>query len=158
MGENAIYLTKNGLEKIKEEYNSLKKIKKLLNKKERPFPFEGENLNPEYYIFWEDFDLLQKRLIEIEAILNKAKLITPSKREELNKVQIGSTVTLEDSQGKINEFTILSTFEANPAEGKISSESPVGKALLGRTIGEEVAITSPIKVIYKIKKIKYNLS
>jgi transcription elongation factor GreA len=158
MGENVIYLTKNGLEKMKEEYESLKNIKKALTKEERPFPFEGDNLNPEYYIFWEDFDLLQKRLLELEAILHKAKLIALPKKEEQNKVQIGSTVTLEDADGKINEFTILSTFEANPAEGKISAESPVGKALLGHKVGEEVAITSPINVVYKIKKIKHNLN
>jgi len=45
--------------------------------------------------------------------------------------------------------------EANPSQGKISNESPVGKNLLGRKAGEEVVISSPIKVIYKIKKIKY---
>jgi len=48
--------------------------------------------------------------------------------------------------------------ESNPNEGKISSQSPVGKAILGKKIGEEVIIISPIKVVYKIKKIRYHLS
>jgi len=53
---------------------------------------------------------------------------------------------------------IVGTLEANPGEGKISSESPVGKSILRKKIGDEVMITSPIKVVYKIKKIKYQLS
>jgi transcription elongation factor GreA len=53
---------------------------------------------------------------------------------------------------------IVGTLEANPSEGRISIESPVGKALLGKKVGDEVIITSPIKIVYKIKKIKYELS
>ena len=53
---------------------------------------------------------------------------------------------------------VVGTLEANPEQGKISSESPVGKALLGRKIGEKVMISSPVKTIYKIKKIKYQIS
>jgi transcription elongation factor GreA len=53
---------------------------------------------------------------------------------------------------------LVSTLEANPSEGKISTESPVGKALLGKKIGDEIIITSPIRVKYKIKKIKYEIS
>ena len=53
---------------------------------------------------------------------------------------------------------IVGTLEANPGEGKISAESPVGKTLLGKKVGEEVMITSPIKVVYKLKKVKYELS
>jgi len=71
---------------------------------------------------------------------------------------LGATVTLEEADGQINEFMIVGTLEANPGEGKISSESPVGKSILGKKIGEEVVITSPIKVVYKVKKIRYHLS
>jgi transcription elongation factor GreA len=53
---------------------------------------------------------------------------------------------------------IVGTLEANPSEGKISSQSPIGKVLLGHKVGDEVVITSPIKVFYKVKKIKYDLS
>jgi transcription elongation factor GreA len=53
---------------------------------------------------------------------------------------------------------IVGTLEANPSEGKISNESPVGKALLGKKVGDEIVITSPINVKYKIKKIRYEIS
>ena len=53
---------------------------------------------------------------------------------------------------------IVGTLEANPSLGKISNESPVGKALLGRRVGDEVIISSPIKTVYKIKGIKYEIS
>ena len=53
---------------------------------------------------------------------------------------------------------IVGTLESNPSEGKISSESPIGKILLGHKTGDEILITSPIKLVYQIKKIKYNLA
>jgi transcription elongation factor GreA len=59
--------------------------------------------------------------------------------------------------GQIDEFTILGTLEANPSIGKISNESPVGRALLSHKAGEEIIISSNIKTIYKIKEIRYEL-
>ncbi|MBT9169597.1 MAG: Transcription elongation factor GreA [Syntrophomonadaceae bacterium] len=118
----------------------------------------SEDLNPEYLAFQEDIGFLDSRIIELENIIKNAELIRPPQKEKQNIVDLGATVTLEDSHNQINEFMIVGTLEANPSEGKISSESPVGKTLLGRKIGEEVIITSPIKIVYKIKKIKYQLS
>jgi transcription elongation factor GreA len=61
-----------------------------------------------------------------------------------------------DIDGETDEFRIVGSVEANPSLGLISNESPVGKALLGRRVGEEVIISSPIKTRYKIKKIRYS--
>jgi transcription elongation factor GreA len=79
-------------------------------------------------------------------------------RDKQNIVGVGATVTLQEPNGSLNEFMIVGTLEANPSGGKISSDSPVGKALLGHRVGDEIIITSPIKVPYRIKKIKYQLS
>jgi len=152
------YLTKEGLEKIEKEYQDLKKIKLAKIKGESPKIWHPEDLNPEYLAFREDLNFLESRLADLEYILKNAELIKLPPKEKQNIVDLGATVTLEEADGQINEFMIVGTLEANPGEGKISSESPVGKILLGKKVGDEVIITSPIRVVYKIKKIKYQLS
>jgi transcription elongation factor GreA len=151
------YLTKEGLKKLKKEYEELKKLKKIKTAGEKPEILHSEDLNPEYLALQEDLLFLDFRLRELENILKNVQLIKPPPKEKQNIVDLGAKVTLEDEDGKINEFLIVGTLEANPAMGKISSDSPVGRALLGHKVGEKVTIVSPIKVIYKIKDIKYNL-
>jgi transcription elongation factor GreA len=152
------YLTKEGLEKLKKEYRTLKALKLAKLKRETPKILHSEEIDPEYLTFKEDMLFLDSRISELEYILNNFELIKAPPKEKQNIVHLGSTVTLEDEDGSINEFTIVGTLEANPSEGKISAESPVGKALLGKKVGDEVIITSPIRVVYKIKKIRYQLS
>jgi len=152
------YLTKEGLEKIEKEYRELKKIRFAKIKGESPKIWHSEDLNPEYLSFQEDLNFLESRIAELEHILKNIELIKIPPKEKQNVVDLGATVTLEEADGQINEFMIVGTLEANPGEGKISSESPVGKSILRKKIGDEVMITSPIKVVYKIKKIKYQLS
>lgn len=151
------YLTKKGLARLKKEYEELKKLKLIKTKTERPEILHSEDLNPEYLAFQEDLNFLEFRVDELDHILKNAQLIKIPPKERQNIVDLGATVTLEEPGGKINEFMIVGTLEANPSEGKISSDSPVGKAILGHKLGDEVMITSPIKIVYKIKKIKYQL-
>lgn len=149
------HLTKQGLEKIKKECKDLKKIRLTKTKGESPQILHSEDLNPEYLSFREDVSFLETRIVELEHILKNVKLIKMPSSKNRNLVSLGAIVTLQEKDGQINEFMIVGTLEANPSEGKISSDSPVGKTLLGCKIGEEVVITSPIKVVYRIKKIKY---
>jgi transcription elongation factor GreA len=158
ISEKKFYLTKQGLEKIKKEHDLLKSLKTTKTKGESPKVLHSEDLNPEYLAFQEDIGFLESRIIELENIIKNVQLIKPPKKENQKTVDLGAIVSLEEKGGGSNEFMVVGTLEANPNEGKISSESPVGKALLGRKIGEEVLITSPIKIVYKIKKIKYHLS
>ena len=158
MEEKKFYLTKEGLERIKKEYQDLKNLKFSKTKGGVPKLWESEDLNPEYLSFQEDLNFLESRIAELEYILKNIELIKNPPKEKQNIVDLGATVTLEEADGQINEFMIVGTLEANPGEGKISSESPVGKSILGKKIGEEVVITSPIKVVYKVKKIRYHLS
>lgn len=80
--------------------------------------------------------VIEGRILEIEDILLHAKIIKSGKRE---KVAMGSTVTLK-SDGKTNTYTLVGAVEANPLEGKISNESPIGKAIFGKKVGEEVKL------------------
>ncbi len=149
------YLTKEGLKKIEKEYNDLKKIKLAKVHGDIPEVLHSEDLNPDYLYFQEDLSFLESRISELEHTLKNYQIITTPPKNKRNFVNFGATVTLEEN-GKINEFMLVDTLEANPGEGKISFESPVGKALYGKKIGDDVVITSPIKIIYKIKKIEYS--
>ena len=152
------YLTEKGLEKIKKEMEDLKAIRLAKTKGESPKLLHSEDINPDYLSFEEDLHLLETRIDEVEHILKNFELIKVPPKSKRNVIELGATVTLKESDGQINEFMIVGTVEANPSEGKISSRSPIGKMLLGRKIGEEVVINSPINVVYKVKKIKYFLS
>lgn len=149
------YLTKQGLKKLKKEFEILKELRRAKTKGEAPKIWESEDLNPEYLSFQEDLDFLETRLGELENILENYALIKKPVSRDLNEVSLGATVTVQ-VHGEKDEFTIVGTLEANPVLGRISDESPVGHALLGSKIGDEIVVSSPIKTIYKIKKIKYS--
>lgn len=155
MTNEKIYLTKEGLERLKKEYEELKVLRLSKISEKRPEILHSEDSNPEYFSFQEDLNFLEYRLADLKNILENAEVIRPPVKGKQNIVNLGATVTLEEKDGKINEFLLVSTQEANPNEGKISSASPVGKSLLGKKVGEEILITSPIKIVYKIKKIRY---
>jgi len=157
MAEKKFYLTKEGLEKIKREYQGLKNLKLSKTKGEIPKIWHSEDLNPEYLSFQEDLSFLETRLIELENILKNAELIQLPSKEKQNIINLGATVLVE-VDGQNDEFTIVGSLEANPSLGRISNESPVGQALLGHRVGDGVMVSSPIQTVYKIKKIKYRIS
>jgi transcription elongation factor GreA len=155
--EKNFYLTRQGLKKIKKEYEELKQMKLSKTKGEAPVILHSEDVNPEYLALQEDLGLLDIKLADLEIILKNAHLIkTPAKTEQTS-VGIGATVMV-DINGKDSEFTIVGTLEANPDEGKISNESPVGQVLLGKKTGDRIALSAQGKTVFKIKKITYNLS
>lgn len=153
------YLTKKGFEKIERDYRALQKSRQRKVKEELPEVWEISEASAEYLTYQEDMALLEVRLAEYDKILKNVEVITSPSKDKRGMVFLGATVTLEEEPGgKINEYTVLGTLEANPMEGKISSESPVGRELLGKRVGEEVVIRSPIHVNYRIKKIAYRLT
>jgi len=157
IGDNKFYLTKKGLERIKKEYEDLQKIKLSKIRGEAPAILHSEDLNPEYLSFREDMTFLERRIAELENTLKNVELIKAPPKHDKGVVKMGATVTLEEKDGQVNEFMIVGTLEANPAQGKISAQSPVGMALLGQKIGSEVVLNSPVRIVYKIKKVKYYL-
>ena len=157
MEEKKFYLTKDGLERLKREYRDLKELKLAKTKGESPKLLHSEDLNPEYLAFQEDLSFLEIRLAELENTLKNAEIIKSPNKERQNTVDLGATVSVE-VDGQNDEFTLVGSLEANPSVGKISNESPVGKALLGHRAGDKVIVSSPIQTAYKIKKIRYNSS
>jgi len=156
VNEKIFYLTEEGLVKFKAEYQHLKKIKFLKTKGEFPKAWHSEDLNPEYLSFQEDLNLIETRLTEVTAILKNAELIRTPPKEKRNTVNLGATVLVE-LNGHIEEFTLLGSLEADATNNKISNESPVGQALMGKRTGETIKIVTPVvNHSCKILRIKYN--
>ena len=93
--------------------------------------------NAEYTTAMQEKERTESRIAEIEHILQNGEVIKKPRGD--NKVQLGSTVKLK-LDGKTKEFTVVGTVEADPLSGKISDESPIGKALLGKKEGDKVEI------------------
>jgi len=150
------YLTKIGAKKIQQEYE---KLLDLRNKKVRgedvPMLLHSEEVNPDYLLFQEDMELLEGKIVEYKAILENLEVITFPAVKERSIVQLGAVVTI-DFDGEIDEFMIVGTLEADPVEKKISNESPIGQALLGSKVGDQVVPDVSLKQrTCRILKIEY---
>lgn len=148
INEKKFYLTKNRLAQAQKEYRELKEIRNLKIKQE---------LSSEPSCFLEDIDFLEARIAELEKILNNVELIKKPPLKEQCNINLGATVLLWGEDGRTNKFTIVGTIEANPNEGKISFCSPLGRALLGHKIGDQIVFVSSRTVIYKVLKINYQI-
>jgi transcription elongation factor GreA len=106
--------------------------------------------NAEYDAAREEQGLLETRIAEIEDILNNADIIKSTRKKTID---LGSKVELK-SDGKLVKYTVVGPVEANPLEGKISNESPIGVALFGKKVGDSAVITTPKgSVTYKISQV-----
>ncbi len=155
--EKTFYLTREGLKKIKKEYEELMQIKHMKTIGEAPKILHSEDVNLEYLAYQEDLSMLDNKLAELENILKNTKLIKVPPKTQQGVIDLGATVLVRVGENG-DEFTIVGTLEANPAEGKISNESPVGRLLLGKRVGDEVVVSSSHRTTFKIKKIKYSLA
>jgi len=158
MDTRIFYTTKEKLQELKKEYEELVVFERSKTiGEEAPKIFESEDINPEFLSFQEDMSFLRSRISELKNIFDHHELIKNPPKGEQNVIGLGAKVKI-DVDGEKDEFMIVGTLEANPALGKISNESPVGRALLGHKTGDEVVVSSPIKTTYKIKNIKYEIS
>lgn len=158
MDGKIFHITKEKLKELKHEYEELLEFeRKKTAGEEAPKVLESEDLNPEFVSFQEDIGFLRARIDELKNILDHHELIKSPSKERQRLVDLGAKVKI-DIGGQKDEFTIVGTLEANPALGKISNESPVGRALLGHKVGDEIIIDSPVKTTYKIKGIKYEIN
>jgi transcription elongation factor GreA len=155
MEEGKIYLTKEGVEKIKKQYQDLWEIRKAKSADDIPQFLQSEEINPEYLSFQEDLSFLENKISELKYILKNFQLIRPPSKEKREIIDLGAMVWLEGKNNQIDKFKIVGHLEANPSEGEISNESPLGQVLLGHRTGEEVIAPSAVKIKYKIKKIEY---
>lgn len=136
------HLTQEGVDELKAELDELIGLRSEIAdriKTAREFGDLSENM--EYSAARQDQERNEARIAEIEHILANVQIITAPKSD--GKVVLGSTVVLKAKDGKTKEFQVVGTVEADPLNGKISDESPIGQALLGKKEGEEVEIKTP---------------
>lgn len=147
------YFTQDGLEKLKKELEYLKNIKQREIAKDLNYAASFGDLseNAAYHQAKEAQKELIGRIIELENLLKGAKTI---KKQQSDEVELGSKVTIESIDGK-EIFEIVSTEEADFKTNKISSESPLGKTLLGKKMGDKTYVSSQEgKIAYKIIKVE----
>lgn len=136
------HLTKEGLAELKTELATLVEKRTEISEAIATARSQGDLAeNAEYHEAKEDQARNESRIEEIEHIIANAEVIATPKDD--NKVRLGSTVKLKNEDGKTKEFQVVGTVEADPLNGKISDESPIGQALLGKKEGEEVEIKTP---------------
>lgn len=144
------HLTKEGVDELKQECEQLVAQRPLIAeriKTAREFGDLAENA--EYTSARQEQERVEGRIAEIEHILLNVEVIKKPKGDK--KVQLGSKVVLKGGTGKQKEFQVVGTVEADPMNGKISDESPIGKALLGKKEGEAVEIKTPAETAtYKL--------
>jgi transcription elongation factor GreA len=158
MNPKKIYLTPKGLEDLKKEYDDLVNIKRPDIVKRLSAAREMGDLseNAEYTAAREELAFIDGRIEELEMLLKQAVVIENGDHHKKGStVDLGSQVTVKIANKDNNEiFTLVGEWEADPAEKKISHESPLGKALLGKAIGEEIEFEAPAgKMVYKIVSI-----
>lgn len=145
------HLTKEGLEELKSELSELSTRRgEIAEKLQIARDYGDLSENAEYHSARDEQSALEVRAKEIERILLNAEIISTNKSD---KVKLGTTVVLKNDKEEVT-YTLVGSVEANPLEGKISNESPIGKALLGKAVGDEVEIQLPASsAVYKVKSI-----
>lgn len=146
-------LTKDGIAELESELKALIAERSAVAeriKTAREFGDLAENA--EYQSARQEQEKNEARISEIEHILQNADLIKANSKTDV--VGLGSKVKLKSSSGKSKEFQVVGTVEADPLNGKISDESPIGKALLDKKVGDEIEIKTPAETtVYKIESI-----
>ncbi len=135
-------LTPEGLAKLNEELKYLinEKRKEIIERIKEAAAHGDLSENADYAQAREEQSFIEGRIQEIEDIIKNAEIIAAASGH--SAVTIGSTVVVK-TNGTEKKYTIVGSNEANPAEGKISNESLVGKALLGKKVGDKVKVTTP---------------
>lgn len=146
-------LTKEGVAELEQELSELVGNRGGIAEKLKTARDMGDlRENAEYHNARDEQATLEARISEIENILRNVEVMTAPR--DNSKVNLGSTVVLKGTKGE-QTYTIVGSVEANPLESKISDRSPIGQALIGKAVGEEVKITLPAgEMSYKIKTIK----
>jgi transcription elongation factor GreA len=149
------FLTKEGFEKLQDELEYLRTVKRQEVADRLHEAMEGGELieNAEYEAAKNEQAFVEGRIQELEMLLATARVIEDDKKKRADSVQVGSTVTIQEDGYEEETYTIVGAAEANPREGKISNESPIGKAILNHRAGDDVHVEAP-DGSYKVRIVK----
>jgi transcription elongation factor GreA len=145
MTDKPVPLTKEGLSKIQQELDLLTTVRRpqIARRIQEAKELTSAQNNAEYDDAKNEQAFVEGRILTLERIIQNAVLIDEEVAHHANRVQLGSTVTVANQKGEAEHYTIVGSTEANPSQGRISNESPVGKALLDKGVGDEVQVTVP---------------
>jgi transcription elongation factor GreA len=150
------FLTKEGFQKLQEELDHLRTVKRQEVADRLHEAMEGGELieNAEYEAAKNEQAFVEGRIQELDMLLATAHVIEAEVKDHpAGTVTIGSTVTIQEQGYEAEIYTIVGAAEANPREGKISNESPIGKAILNHEVGDSVNVETPSGT-YTVKIIK----
>lgn len=144
MESKQVPVTKEGLERLKEELRELREVRRPAIVAAIADARSHGDLreNAAYDAARHDQAMNEKRIADLEVLLRNAVILEETSGGRKGEVRIGSTVVVE-IDGEEERYTIVGAIEAKPALGLISNESPVGKALLGRRVGQTATVSTP---------------
>ena len=143
MNQKKFDITQEGLDKLKAEYDQLISVHRrdIADKIKRAREMGGTENNAEYEDAKNEQAFIEGRISSLENIILNARIIEGPRQPGV--VELGDTVLIQNQDGKIDRYTIVGTAEASPVDGKISCESPVGKALMGKKKGAKLEVRTP---------------
>ena len=146
MPERENFLTPEGLTKLEEELEYLRTVRRqgVAEKIQQAKELRSAVNSPEYEDAKNEQGFVEGRILALEKIIKNAIIIH---HEAADLVELGSKVTVRHQDGDEENYTIVGSVEVNPGEGKISNVSPVGKALIGKRVGDEVEVSVPAGVL-----------
>ncbi len=144
MTEKEIFLTEEGLTKLNEELEHLISVRRpeVADKIQQAKELRSSVSSPEYEEAKDEQGFVEGRILEIDRIIKSAKIIHHNDIN-LDFVEVGNEVMVQLQDGSEEHYTIVGSAEANPSEWRISNESPIGQALLGKRVGDDVEVEAP---------------
>jgi len=139
-----MYLTREGLEKLKAELGHLRVVRRtdVAERIQQSRERGGTAGNAEYEEAKNELAFIEGRILTLDNIINNSVLIEEN-RASGDTADIGSTITVKNQHGQIQQYTITGSAEANPSQGTISNVSPIGKSLLGKRVGDITEVNVP---------------
>jgi transcription elongation factor GreA len=143
MASKPVPLTKQGLDKLEKELDFLRNVRRaeVAQRIHDAKELVGAQNTPEYEDARNEQAFVEGRILTLENVIQNAVVIEEA--HDHQKVSLGSTVTVLNHKGDRDHYTIVGSTEADPKEGRISNESPVGVALLGMSVGDKVEVKAP---------------
>jgi transcription elongation factor GreA len=149
-------ITRDGLTRIEEELRHLETVRRpeVAEKIKQAKELSSTQNNAEYEDAKNEQAMVEGRIQQLQALIQNAAIIDEDGAHRSKLVTLGSTVKVKSSDGGSQEYTIVGPAEADPRDGRISNESPVGRALMGKKVNEEVQVNVPKGLVtLKITKI-----
>lgn len=140
--QKTMYMTPKGYGRLEAELNRL--LNRRVDMAEQLHDAQDGGItidNTEYILLREESAYLETRIRELDNILRHAEIIKPGAPD--GRVHLGNTVVVQEESLPVETYTIVGTVEADPDDGCISNESPLGRALLGCSVGDDIIVTTP---------------